>query len=63
MGTASVEEIKEVETEEEATELEFLTWFAQNADFGPGDGDVQVHMRQLFEAKTGKLVPKNWQYE
>lgn len=47
----------------EATELEFLTWFAQNADFGPADGDVQVALRNRFEEETGKKVPANWQYE
>lgn len=44
----------------EASEAEWLTWFAQNADFGPADGDVRQHMREQFEKKTGRLVPRCW---
>jgi hypothetical protein len=47
----------------EATELEYLRWFAQNADFGPADGDVHYFMQQKFEKETGKSVPENWRYE
>ena len=48
---------------EEATELEWLTYFCQYADFGPADGDVRQYMQEDFERKTGKLVPSNWKCE
>lgn len=47
----------------EASEIEWLTWFAQNADFGPGDGDEQIRLREAFEDETGKRVPKGWRYD
>lgn len=46
-----------------ATELEWLRWFAQNADFGPGDGDVRDAMRERFMEDTGKGLPKGWNYD
>lgn len=46
-----------------ATEHEWLRWFAQNADFGPADGDVQDAMRRDFMAETGKLLPEGWNYD
>ena len=46
-----------------ATELEWLKWFCIEADFGPGDCDVQLGMRENFEKETGKLVPEGWRYE
>jgi hypothetical protein len=46
-----------------ATELEWLTWFAHEADFGPADGDVHIWMEEKFEKKTGKRVPKNWTWK
>jgi len=48
---------------ERATELEWLKWFAQNADFGPADGDVKDIMRQQFQKETGKLMPEGWNYD
>lgn len=45
-----------------ATELEWLRWFAQHADFGPADGDVQHMMREEFMAETGKNLPEGWNY-
>lgn len=48
---------------EYATELEYLRWFARNADFGPASGDVVDYMREAFTAKTGKAVPKEWDRE
>lgn len=44
-------------------ELEYLRWFACNADFGPSDGDVKAHMRASYEAETGKKVPYGWRDE
>lgn len=47
----------------EATELEYLTWFRQNADFGPADADVIAIMDEQFEKETGKRVPEGWRAE
>jgi len=43
-----------------ATELEWLKWFAQNADFGPAEGDIRASMRKEFKKLTGKELPKGW---
>ena len=48
---------------ERATELEWLKWFAVNADFGPADGDVKDIMRKQFQKETGKLMPEGWNYD
>jgi hypothetical protein len=48
---------------ERATELEYLTWFRCNADFGPADGDVKEHMDRQFMEQTGKNLPEGWNYE
>jgi hypothetical protein len=48
---------------ETASEHEWLLWFYQNADFGPGDGDAQHHMKQRFMKETGKNLPKGYQEE
>ena len=45
-----------------ATELEYLKWFRINADFGPGDGDVQDAMSERFIRETGKDLPDGWNY-
>lgn len=45
-----------------ATELEWLTWFCQNADFGPADGDVRDMMAQEFMDETGKGLPDGWDF-
>jgi hypothetical protein len=46
-----------------ATELEWLAWFAQEADFGPADGDVHYILENRFEKKTGKKVPREWTWK
>jgi hypothetical protein len=48
---------------EEAEELEYLRWFAMNADFGPAHGGYMINLQALFSEETGKAVPKNWVYE
>ena len=48
---------------ERATELEYLKWFRQEADFGPADGDVKDLMNQAFLRSTGKLLPKGWDFD
>ena len=46
-----------------ATELEWLIWFANNADFGPADFDVHMIMENKFEKTKNKRVPKNWTWK
>lgn len=48
--------------QERATELEWLRWFFQNADFGPGDGDVQAAMKAAFKKETGKKMPVGYNF-
>ena len=43
-----------------ATELEWLRWFARNADFGPADGDVRQSLKEQFMEETAKNLPKGW---
>ncbi|MCP4698871.1 MAG: hypothetical protein GY862_18765 [Gammaproteobacteria bacterium] len=45
---------------ERATELEYLTWWRQNADFGPGEMDVKIAMDRAFMDETGKNLPEGW---
>ena len=45
------------------TELEWLRWFARNADFGPASGEVRAIMREEYESKTGWKVPSDWKDE
>jgi hypothetical protein len=48
---------------DEATELEWLKYFVQWADFGPAHSDVVHDMQARFEQSTGKRVPSNWRDE
>jgi hypothetical protein len=50
------------EERERATELEYLTWFAQNADFGPASSDVRNKMQEYFMLETGKNIPEGWNF-
>lgn len=45
-----------------ATELEWLRWFAQNADFGPADSDVRANLKKQFMDKTKKNLPEGWNF-
>ena len=45
---------------EGASELEYLKYCFQNADFGPAQGDVMYIINQRFKAKTGKLLPADY---
>lgn len=47
---------------ERASELEYLTWFRQEADFGPNHSDVIDHMNNHFMYRTGKNLPDGWNY-
>lgn len=53
---------EEMSDKEFATELEFLKWYYQQADFGPAHEDVLIGLKELFEERTGKLVPKGYRY-
>lgn len=44
-------------------ELQYLSWFRINADFGPADGDVKYTMNEQYEENTGKKVPDGWKEE
>lgn len=48
---------------ERATELEYLKWFRQNADFGPADSDVVDGMNEQFMKETGKNIPHGWNFQ
>lgn len=48
---------------EKATELEYLRWFYQNADFGPADSDVRMYMDEEFVEETGKALPDGYEPE
>jgi len=45
---------------EKATELEWLKWFFENADFGPADGDVRYYLAEQFIEETGKELPDGY---
>lgn len=47
----------------QATKLEYLEWFYQRADFGPGDGDVRAIMKEQFQEETGKSLPEGYNDE
>jgi hypothetical protein len=49
-----------VKARQRATELEYLTWFRVNADFGPADSDVKDHLNRAFMRETGKNLPEGW---
>ena len=48
---------------EEATVLEYLKWFWQEADFGPADMDVRAALDERFKQETGKAIPKAYSYD
>jgi hypothetical protein len=48
---------------ERATELDYLRWFFQAADFGPADDDVRYIMNKQFIKKTGKTLPEGYDPE
>jgi len=54
------EEASDASYMEEATELEYLSWFRMNADFGPAHSGVIDAMHKLFRKSTDKRVPAGW---
>ena len=45
-----------------ATEIEFLQWFFQKADFGPAESDVRNYMNQNFMDETEKNLPAGYNF-
>lgn len=48
---------------EKATELEYLKWFFQNADFGPADSDVRDRLNRQFIEQKEKNLPEGYNYD
>ncbi|MCK5603667.1 hypothetical protein KAR91_17405 [Candidatus Pacearchaeota archaeon] len=48
---------------EAATELEFLQFFYQGADFGPADSEVREFIKKEFVRRTGKALPEGYEEE
>jgi len=46
-----------------ATELEWLQYFYQCADFGPAHGDVVYLIAKDFMKETGKEMPEGYEDE
>lgn len=46
-----------------ATELEYLKFFFQEADFGPADSDVRDYIRERFMNETGKNLPAGYNFD
>lgn len=46
-----------------ATELQWLKWFYENADFGPAHGDVMDCLQEEFKEQTKKEVPDGYRYD
>ena len=46
--------------DEAMAEVQYLTWFKQNADFGPADDDVHMIMNEQYTKQTGQPVPPGW---
>lgn len=45
----------------EETELEWLRFFYQHADFGPSDDDVRRSLENWFIKSTGKSLPSGYE--
>ena len=46
-----------------ATELEFLKYFYQAADFGPADQDVRNIIKEAFMEDSGDNLPEGYELE
>jgi len=49
-------------TRERATELKYFKWFRCNVNLGPAESDIIDDMNQRFMNKTGKNIPKGWNF-
>lgn len=47
---------------ERATDLEYLKWFYQNVDLGPGESDYKDSLKERFIKSTGKNIPEGYNY-
>lgn len=47
---------------ERATELEYLRWFYDNADFGPVEDSIRFWLSERFRAETGKDLPEGYEH-
>lgn len=47
---------------ERATELEYLSWFRSEADFGPASSEIFDIMADDSINATGKDLPEGWNY-
>ena len=47
---------------ERASELEWLTFFYQHADFGPADSEARDNLKHFFTEARGKNLPLGFQY-
>jgi hypothetical protein len=54
---------EEKSPKERSTEIEWLRWFYEEADFGPADGDVRMYLKEDFVEETGKLLPEEYEDE
>lgn len=50
-------------SKERATELEYLKFFYNEADFGPAESDVRDYLKEKFQEETGKLLPEGYNYD
>ena len=50
---------QEMQVPNEPRDYHYLKWFYENADFGPGDEDVQQHLVEKYEKETGRGCPYN----
>jgi hypothetical protein len=48
---------------ERATELEWLQYFYQTADFGPAHEDVVSIIQDRFKEETGKDLPEGYEWD
>ena len=46
--------------ENQATELEWLKYFYDEADFGPAHEDVVMLIQEYFKKSTGKSLPDGY---
>ena len=51
-----------IKMRERATQLEYLTWFRHNVDFGPAESDVIDAMNERFMDEIGKNLPEGWNF-
>jgi hypothetical protein len=43
-----------------ASELEWLRWFYQFADFGPRDEEIRKQLKETFKVRRGLDIPEGY---